>query len=147
MTWLGGFRLRACARTMLALLLVATCTPAPTGEPHDLVVSNGTTLRVTIVVNGMALRTIQPQTDETVFVKDLPPLPWTVEARTSAGRALLSMSVRAGDVWETTRPDGSHELNGDANRVDLSCGRLDIWSGPPLLGPAPGPGSPGDCSP
>ena len=147
MTWLGGFRLRACARTMLGLMLVATCTPAPTGEPHDLVVSNGTTLRVTIVVNGEALRTIQPQTDETVFVKNLPSLPWAVEARTSAGRALLSMSVRAGDVWETTRPDGSHELNGDANRVDLSCGRLDIWSGPPLLGPAPGPGSPGDCSP
>ena len=132
---------------MLALLLTVTCTPAPTGEPHDLVVSNGTTLRVTIVVNGMALRTIQPQTDETVFVKDLPPLPWAVEARTSTGRALLSMSVRAGDVWETTKPDGSHEVNGDANRVDLSCGRLDIWSGPPLLGPAPGPGSPGDCAP
>ena len=147
MTWLGEFRLRACARTMLGLMLVATCTPAPTGEPHDLVVSNGTTLRVTIVVNGKALRTIQPQTDETVFVKDLPPLPWAVEARTSAGRALLSMNLRAGDVWETTGPDGSHELNGDANRVDLSCGRLDIWSGPPLLGPAPGPGSPGDCSP
>ena len=147
MTRLGGFRLRACARTMLELLLTVTCTPAPTGEPHDLVVSNGTTLRVTIVVNGMALRTIQPQTDETVFVKDLPPLPWAVEARTSAGRALLSMSVRAGDVWETTRPDGSHELNGDANRVDLSCGRLDMWSGAPLLGPAPGPGSPGDCAP
>jgi len=147
MTWLGEFRLRACARTMLGLMLVATCTPAPTGEPHDLVVSNGTTLRVTIVVNGTALRTIQPQTDETVLVRDLPPLPWAVAARTSAGRALLSMNVRAGDVWETTRPDGSHELNGDANRVDLSCGRLDIWSGPPLLGPAPGPGSPGDCSP
>ena len=147
MTWLGEFRLRACARTMLGLMLVATCTPAPTGEPHNLVVSNGTTLRVTIAVNGTALRTIQPQTDETILVKDLPPLPWAVEARTSTGRALLSMTVRAGDVWETTGPDGSHERNGDANRVDLSCGRLDIWSGPPLLGPAPGPGSPGDCSP
>ena len=36
---------------------------------------------------------------------------------------------------------------GDAVRVDLSCGRLDIWSGPPLLGPPPGPGTPGDCTP
>ena len=147
MSRLDGFRVRAYARTMLALLLVATCSPAPTGEPHDLGVSNGTTLPVTIAVNGTALRTIQPQTEDTILVKDLPPLPWAVEARTSTGRALLAMSVRAGDVWETTGPDGSHELNGDANRVDLSCGRLDMWSGPPLLGPAPGPGKPGDCAP
>jgi len=144
---LRSSRVHACAWMMLALVLVATCSPAPTGEAHDLVVSNETTLAVTIAVNGIALRTIQPQTQETVPVKDLPPLPWAVEARTSTGRALLSMSVRARDVWETTRPDGSHELNGDANRVDLSCGRLDIWSGPPLLGPAPGPGKPGDCGP
>ncbi len=147
MNRLSGLHVGACARALLALVLVATCSPAPTGEPHDLRVSNGTALRVTIAVNGTDLRTIQPQTQETVLVKDLPPLPWAVEARTSTGRTLLSMSVRAGDVWETTRPDGSHELNGDANRVDLSCGRLDIWSGPGLLGPAPGPGSPGDCAP
>ena len=144
---LRSSRVHARAWMMLALVLVATCSPAPTGEAHDLVVSNETTLAVTIAVNGTALRTIQPQTDETILVKDLPPLPWAVEARTSTGRALLSMSVRAGDVWETTRPDGSHERNGDANRVDLSCGRLDIWSGPPLLGPAPGPGKPADCGP
>ena len=140
-------RVRAYARTMLALVLVATCSPAPTGEPHDLGISNGTTMPVTIAVNGTALRTIQPQTLDTILVKDLPPLPWVVEARTSTGRALLSLSVRAGDVWETTGPDGTHERNGDANRVDLSCGRLDMWSGPPLLGPAPGPGKPGDCAP
>ena len=143
----GWFRVRVCARALFALVLVATCTSAPTGEPRDLGVSNGTTLPVTIAVNGTALRTIQPQTQETILVKDLPPLPWAVEARTSTGRTLLALSVRAGDVWETTGPDGSHELNGDANRVDLSCGRLDIWSGPPLLGPAPGPGKPGDCAP
>ncbi len=32
-------------------------------------------------------------------------------------------------------------------RVDLSCGRIDIWSGTPMMGPAPGPGVPGDCDP
>ena len=144
---LRSSRVHACAWMVVALLLVATCSPAPTGEAHDLVVSNETTLAVSLAVNGVALRTIQPQTQETVPVKDLPPLPWAVEARTSTGRALLSMTVRAGDVWETTRPDGSHELKGDAVRSDLSCGRLDMWSGPPLLGPAPGPGKPGDCAP
>jgi hypothetical protein len=55
---------------------------------------------------------------------------------------LVSMIVHDGDV--VAAADGD---KGDANRVDLSCGRLDIWSGPPLLGPAPGPGSPGDCGP
>jgi hypothetical protein len=98
-------------------------------------------------VNGAALRTIQPLTQEIIQVRDLPALPWAVEARTSGGRALSSMTVRPGDVWETTRPDGSGEMKGDAVRVDLSCGRLDMWSGPPLLGPPPGPGTPGDCAP
>src|SRR5207247_8332181 len=124
----------------LALLLVATRPPEPAGDPHALGASNGTPLLVTIAVTGTALRTIQPQTQATILVKDLPPLPWAVEARTSTGRALLSMSVRAGDVWETTGPDGSHELNGDEKRVDLPCGRLAIWPRPPLLGPAPGLG-------
>jgi len=78
-------------------------------------------------------------------VKDLPRQPWLVEARTPTGRVLSSMTVRPGDVWETTMPDGSTQMKGDAVRVDLSCGRLDMWSGPPLLGPAPGPGKTGDC--
>jgi len=25
--------------------------------------------------------------------------------------------------------------------------RHDVWAGPPIAGPAPGPGSPGDCAP
>jgi hypothetical protein len=128
-------------------VLIATCSAAPVSDAHDLGVSNGSTLPVTIAVNGTAIRTIQPHTDETILVRDLPALPWAVEARAPSGRALLSMRVRSGDVWDTTRPDGSHERNGDANRVDLSCGRLDMWSGPSLLGPPPGPGNPGDCAP
>jgi hypothetical protein len=132
---------------LFGFLLVATCSPAPTGDAHDLVVSNQTTLAVTLAVNGTVIRTIQPKTQETVLVKELPPLPWAVEARASSGRVLTSMAVRPGDVWETSMPDGSTQLKGDAVRVDLSCGRLDIWSGPPLLGPAPGPGMPGDCAP
>src|SRR5438132_14428841 len=59
---LRSSRVHARAWMMLALVLVATCSPAPTGEAHDLVVSNETTLAVTIAVNGIALRTIQPQT-------------------------------------------------------------------------------------
>lgn len=134
----------ACAAAVL-LALVTACSPAPTDDAHDLVVSNQTALAITLAVNGVVVRTIQAHTQEAVFVKDLPPQPWLVEARTTSGRVLSSMTVRRGDVWETTSPDGSTQMKGDAVRVDLSCGRLDMWSGPPLLGPPPGPGKPGDC--
>jgi hypothetical protein len=126
--------------TRLLLALIAGCAPAPTGDGHDLVVSNQTTLTVALAVNGAVVRTIQPHTQESVSPKDLPPLPWSVEARMPAGRVLSHMTVRPGDVWET-----AGQMKGDAVRVDLSCGRLDMWSGPPLSGPAPGPGAPGDC--
>ena len=102
---------------------------------------------MTLVVNGAVIRTVRPQTDEIVSTSDLPPLPWSVETRTPSGRALSRLTVRAGDVWETNLPGGGRQMKGDAVRVDLSCGRLDMWSGPPLLGPPPGPGMPGDCDP
>jgi hypothetical protein len=134
--------MRDLARALLGFVLVVACSPAPTGDAHDLVVSNQTTLAVTVAVNGTVVRTIQPNKQEILIVRQLPPLPWAVEARAPTGRVLTSMTVRPGDVWVT-----GNEMHGDAVRVDLSCGRLDIWSGPPLLGPPPGPGTPGDCAP
>ena len=136
---------RGWAFAAVLLPLVTACSLAPTDGAHDLGVSNETALAVTLAVNGVVIRTIQAHTEEIVFVKDLPPQPWLVEARTPGGRVLSSMTVRAGDVWETSSPDGSTQKRGDAVRVDLSCGRLDMWSGPPLLGPPPGSGKPGDC--
>ena len=132
---------------LFALGLIAACSGTPTGAAHDLGVSNQTTLTVTLVVNGAVARTVRPQTQEIVFAKDLPPLPWSVETRSPSGRVLSQMTVRAGDASETNLPGGGREVKGDAVRVDLSCGRLDMWSGPPLLGPPPGPGTPGDCDP
>ena len=131
----------------MALGLIVACSWAPTGAAHDLVVDNQTTLPVTLVVNTAVVRTVGPHTQEIVSTNDLPPLPWLVETRTPSGRALSRLTVRVGDVWETNLPGGGREMNGDAVRVDLSCGRLDMWSGPPLLGPPPGPGTPGDCDP
>jgi len=127
-------------RTLLVLVLVAGCSTI-VNDAHDLVVSNQTTLAVTLAVNGTVVRTIQPHTQETLLVRELPRLPWAVEARSPSGRVLSSMTVRPGDVQETVGG-----MKGDAVRVDLSCGRLDVWSGPPLLGPPPGPGKPGDCA-
>ena len=41
--------------------------------------------------------------------------------------------------------DDISSTSGRAVRADLSCGRLDVWSGPPLLGPMYSPGPSGDC--
>jgi hypothetical protein len=127
----------------------ATTSPSITSSPQPgLSISNGTTLTVTLVVNGTPVATFAPHTGrDAIPASDLPPLPWTVEARSPSGRVLTSMAVRAGDVWQTFLPNGEGSARGDGARVDLSCGRLDIWSGPPMSGPAPGPGSPGDCPP
>jgi hypothetical protein len=56
----------------------------------------------------------------------VPPLPWSVETRSPSGLVLSAMTVKAG---------GSAGAFGDVVRADLACGRLDIWSGPPMLGP------------
>ena len=107
--------------------------------PPGLSIANGTTLTVTLVVNGAPLGTFGPGVErDPIPAADLPALPWHVEARSPSGRVLASMTVRPGDVSVTS---------GDGARVDLSCGRLDIWSGPPMSGPVPGTGSPGDCAP
>jgi hypothetical protein len=126
-------------------LLVAACGFVPS-EPPTLQISNGTTLVVVLTVNGEEIGTFRPGVGGKVFhERPLPPLPWTVEARTERGRVLTSMVVNPGDV--TTNDDGSGNT-GVFGRVDLSCGSLRIWAGDLVLsGPAPGLGKPGDCAP
>ena len=105
----------------IALLMSAACSavgPSPS-TPADLEISNGTTLVVTLAVNGSAIAHVNPGGLEKISPSRLPSLPWIVEARAASGRVL----------------------------VYLSCGRLDVWSGPPLAGPVPGLGHPGDCDP
>jgi len=139
------------AAAALAAVFAVGCasggTPAPT-PPPGLSISNGTTLTVTLVVNGMPVATFARGTGrDPIPASELSALPWNVEARSPSGRVVASMTVHPGDVSATTGPNGEGGAKGDGVRVDLSCGRLDIWSGPPLIGPAPGTGSPGDCAP
>jgi hypothetical protein len=135
--------------TAAALGACSAVVPPPSPTPAmTLSISNGTTLTVSLVVNGTVVGSYEPDRRvDAIPASQLPRLPWSVEARSPSGRVLTSMTVRAGDVWQTTAPDGSRQYKGVAARIDLSCGRLDIWSGPPLSGPMPGPGSPGDCAP
>jgi len=113
-------------------------------------ISNGTTLTVTIVVNGRTVATAEPEGDRPeVDPLTLPDLPWSVEARTPSGRLLTSMTVKAGDIWTTARPGGAVESSGAFARVDLSCGSLRIWAGDVMpSGPVPASpaGAPGDCA-
>jgi hypothetical protein len=114
----------------------------------SLAVNNTSTLTVSLVVNGTLIASLDPGTclgcteDSAVPASLLPPLPWQAEVRSPSGRVLLSLSIKAGDVEYE-----SNSARGRTARVDLSCGRIDLWSGPPPLGPAAGPGTSGDCRP
>jgi hypothetical protein len=135
------------ALTGLLTGLLAGCVPTAT-PPMRLSILNGTTLTVTLVVNGTVIDSFASGTgSDGIPASALPALPWAVEARAPSGRVLVSMTVNAGDVWQTTGPNGEVTAKGVGRRADLSCGRLDVWSGPPLMGPAPGSGTPGDCEP
>lgn len=138
----------ASSAAALALALALTgCAAGPTpAPPAPLNIANGTSIPVTLVVNGVVVETVPPGGFQDPVAGSLPPLPWSVETRAPSGRVLSRLTVKAGDVVYTT-PDasGHSSATGDAVRVDLSCGRLDVWSGPPMLGPAFVPGPSGDC--
>jgi hypothetical protein len=103
----------------LAPSVSASAQPAPTSPP--LGVDNWTTEPLTLVVNGVPLEVIRGT--EWPVKAPLPPLPWDVEARSPSGRALATLHVAS------DHPDIS-------TRVDLACGRIDIFTITPLLGPA-----------
>jgi hypothetical protein len=141
MTGMWPFRRLAFGLIVLAATLTACASPVR--STAGLSAANGTDLAVTLVVNGQGVATIPAHAGTVSMTADrLPALPWAVEARSPSGRLLTSMTVKDGDVQAY-----GNSSKGAATRVDLSCGRLDIWSGPPLLGPGPGPGLPGDCAP
>ena len=113
-------------------------------------IANGTTLVVTLFVNGKDVGTATPGVGmEPIDFSSLPALPWTVEARSPSSRVLTSMNVKVGDVTAGNGANDNLATGGTLGRVDLSCGRITIWagyfqpSGPVPPSPA---GSPGDCA-
>ena len=117
----------------------------PSSNPLE--VQNGTTLPIAVIVDGEVEAVVPPQAVTSIAGADLPPMPWTISARTPTGRQLGTVDVAADDVVRTTGPNGEESLRGAGLRIDLSCGRLEIWVGPPMHGPPPGPGTAGDCAP
>ena len=147
---------------LLSLVVAAACAPSPSLSPTisavptppriaagQLGIENGTTLEISLVVNGTEVARVSPKSGRVsdgstqVGIPNLPAPPWDVEARTSTGRLLLELLVEPGDLVGLAR-------TGVEARVSLSCGRLIIWggvdrpSGPALI---PSLGVPGDCVP
>jgi hypothetical protein len=108
----------------------------------SLTANNQSDRALELFVNGGKIADVSPMSDLTMAAKDLPPLPWAAELRLPTGRTLVGVTVTSGSV--VRRETGS---TGVGNRVDLSCGRIELYAVIPLGGPAPGPGRPGDCGP
>ena len=134
----------AFAAWLIAVVPVAC--QAPTGSVVDaqmeLGAANATNLTLEIVVNGTKVADLAAGAQLELTAGQLPPLPWMAEVRLPSGRSLVSLTVRSGDVQSA-----GNAQRGDSARIDLSCGRIDIWSGPSPIGPIPAAGASGDCDP
>ena len=139
----------------LVAVVVAACgslIPTPPGSPAfgaEIQVVNDTKLVVTIAVNGADLGVVPAHEAATIPSSVLPAKPWSVEASSPSGRVLLTFTVQPGAVTRTTDSNGATTMTGAGSRADLSCGRLDVTVGGPMLGPPPqsNPAAPGDCDP
>ncbi len=124
-----------------------TATPSSASQRPNLGVANGTTLTVTLVVNGQRVAVFPSGGPEpSIDLTALPPLPWTVEALSPSGRVLTAFRVELGAV----SLDANGYRSATSGPIDLSCGRLMVWAGPmepPAPAPAASPGVPGDCAP
>ncbi len=134
------------------VLLAGGCQllPSDASGDYDIVVNNGTTLDVAIIVNGSIARVVNGGASASMPATTLGALPWAIEAKTSSGRVLASMEVSAGSTGCTQDPaGGGTSCRGVVRQVDLSCGRFEMYTNGSGFsgGPAPGPGTPGDCQP
>jgi hypothetical protein len=109
-------------------------TPSATPVPPPLSVANGTDRVITISVNDIVVATV-PATSglDPIETPAMPRLPWSISIQAVDGFVLATASMENGQTL--------------AMRRDLSCGRIDVWSRGPILGPMNGPGEPGDCGP
>ncbi len=125
-------RLGWVAAVATAVIVSACSAAAPTPAPSasatgaTFSVANGTTVPVTIAVNGTVIETVPAQTTEDPIKASVPARPWTVEARSPSGRVLATMTVAPNDYLSST--------SGRVGSADLACGRLVLWAGAPLTG-------------
>ena len=139
------------AALLLAAVLAACGGPGGTDAPPlgpvadadmSLTANNESDRALELYVNGGKIADVAAKSSPVFKAQDLPPLPWTADLRLPSGRTLLTLTVTSGSVVRLA--NGSQS---PGTRVDLSCGRIELWAIYPLLGPAPGSGRPGDCGP
>jgi hypothetical protein len=115
---------------------------------YETYVSNGTTLDLLVAVNGEPVGTSRAgSVDLFHFGKTTDPS--TITLTTATGRQLIDLTFQRSDIGIGAGGTGSvGKFVGQ--RVDLSCGRLDVSVGGIILGPGPDPNmtfAPGDCDP
>lgn len=132
----------------IGVLVAASCGgPTPTLGPvasptvvaaSPLGVANGTTVTVSVALNGIVVATVAAGETQTAIPVVLPSRPWTVEARSPSGRLLATLTVGAADDISATSSRAVSEV--------LACGRIELWAGGPHGGePAPSLASPKPC--
>jgi len=104
-------------------------------ERYDVWVSNQTPLQLRLVVNGSAVQDIPGSEQIRVPASTIGPLPWDLTVEAINGTPMLAFRVEASSVGGTASPSGPFGVRGVGSRIDLACGRVDAWVGPPLLGP------------
>ena len=120
-----------------------------TGAVPQVYVSNATTLKLTVSINGEPKGTSEPGAID-LFDPGGLAAPWSVTLTTESGRVLMDMTYQLSDIG--TNAGGTNPETGAfvGQRLDLSCGRLDVSVGGIILGPGVPPDAsfaPGDCDP
>ena len=110
----------------------------PTALAGAVNIDNGTTVPVTITVNGAVIATEPAGGAARIATEAFPARPWTIEARSPSGRVLASFTVGTDTVISDQQSIGDVWF--------LVCGQLVLWAGgPPPDAPHPSPASPAPC--
>ena len=142
-------KVRRFALAVVVALGAASCAAPPTptlvpptstalAGPINININNGTTVPITVAVNGAAIATEPAGGVAQIATGALPARPWTIEARSPSGRVLASLSVDTNALISDRQSIGDFEV--------LACGELVISVGGPTSdAPHPSVASPEPC--
>ena len=123
-------RLRIVVAALLGATVLACAAPLASPAPLSSVsgqisVDNGTSIAITVAVNGTQVAQVPPGTRQSPISATLAGRPWTVEARSPSGHVLASF---------TAAPDAAISDQASIGDVEfLTCGQLVVWAGAPML--------------